>query len=444
MTTTVALATLGCKVNQYESAAISGDFEAAGCRLTPFSGAADIYVINTCAVTGRAEQESRRLIRRALRMNPQARVLVTGCYAQADPAAVRGVDPRIELLGNASKHLLAGLALAEGPGNLSGEPGEIRRQAAPCPLVVHRFPGRTRGLLKVQDGCDNFCAYCIVPYVRGRSRSVPLAQVLRQAELLAAAGYRELVVTGINVGKYGRDLPGHPDVSGLLRRLCRDFPSLRLRLSSIEPPEVSDDLLAMAAGHANFMPHFHLPLQSGDEGVLRAMRRRYGGGVFAAVVRRCRQALPDAALGADVLVGFPGEDQEAFARTHDLLASLPLSSLHVFPYSARPGTLAAAMTDQVPLPVREERAAVLRALDIRLRRDFIGSQLGRIRPVLLESRAAGPGLLRGHSDNYLAVTLAAPARLLGQVVDVRLEGPDGAGGVRGRLVADSRQRHEKG
>ncbi|OQX17015.1 MAG: tRNA (N(6)-L-threonylcarbamoyladenosine(37)-C(2))-methylthiotransferase MtaB [Desulfobulbaceae bacterium A2] len=439
MTTTVAVATLGCKVNQYESAAVSGDFEAAGCRLTPWSGLADIYVINTCAVTGRAEQESRRLIRRALRMNPQARVLVTGCYAQADPAALRALDPRILLLGNASKHLLAAVALAETPGDLADEPGEIRRQLVPAPLMARRFPGRTRGLLKVQDGCDNFCAYCIVPHVRGRSRSVPLDLVLRQAELLAASGYRELVVTGINVGKYGRDLPGHPDISGLLQRLCREFPPLRFRLSSIEPPEVSDELLAMAASHANFMPHFHLPLQSGDEEVLRRMRRRYGGEVFAAVVRRCRQALPDAALGADVLVGFPGEDQAAFARTHDLLASLPLSSLHVFPYSPRPGTLAADMPDQVPPRVREERAALLRQLDDRLRRDFIDGQIGRIRSVLLESRAPAAGMLRGHSDNYLAVTVAASARRLGQVVEVRLEGPDTAGGGLGRLVERSRQ-----
>jgi len=333
---TVALTTLGCKVNQFESAAMAGDFESAGCRQVAFAGPADIYVINSCAVTGRAAEESRGLIRRALRGNPAAPVVVTGCYAQCDPAAVRAIDPRVLLLGNASKHLLAGAALDALRGGsvaVDREPGDIRAQTVPCPLTARRFPGRTRALLKVQDGCDNFCAYCIVPSVRGRSRSVPPEELLRQAQLLLAQGYRELVVTGINVGKYGRDLPDLPDITGLLDRLCRACAPARIRLSSIEPPELDEGLLALALEQRNFMPHFHLPLQSGDAGVLRRMRRRYGGEVFAAVVRRCRDVLPHAAMGADVLVGFPGEDEAAFERTRALLAALPLSSLHVFPYS---------------------------------------------------------------------------------------------------------------
>jgi threonylcarbamoyladenosine tRNA methylthiotransferase MtaB len=417
----IAIATLGCKVNQFESAAFASSFEARGCVLVPFRAEADIYVINSCAVTAKAGQQSRQLIRRVLHEHPAARLIVTGCYAQMDPGtALDLTEQPMTIVGNGNKHRLVEAALEENPPDLVLLMGRIRENKQICPLPVSRFPDRTRAFLRIQDGCNNFCSYCIVPYTRGSSRSLDVAGVLDQAEVFSGQGYREIVVTGINVGKYGLDLEEGETIYSLLDRLCRNFPACRIRLSSIEPTEVNDSLLDLLASHANLMPHLHIPLQSGDDAVLARMNRRYSRAEFAAVIRRVRACLPATTIGCDVLGGFPGETDAEAANTYDLLAELPVDYLHVFPYSRRPGTLAASFVDHLPGPVKEERVRRLRTLDAVKRQALYRANIGRVLHVLVERRQARVGLLQGFSENYLPVLFAGGSQLIRRVVPVRL------------------------
>ena len=418
----VAIATLGCKVNQFESAAFATGFADRGCTLVPFHAEADIYVINTCTVTAKAGQQSRQLVRQALRRHPGARVVVTGCYAQMDPETVLDLaEQPVIIIGNGNKHLLVETALSARQADLVMLMGQIRRKAEICDLSVRRFGERTRAYLRVQDGCDNLCSYCIVPFTRGRSRSQPLAGVMRQAAVFAEEGYLELVVTGINVAKYGLDLNEGETIHSLLDRLCRYFPRLRIRLSSIEPTEVDEALLELMRTHANFMPHLHIPLQSGDDEVLQRMNRHYSRADFAAVIKQAHHALPEAAIGCDVLCGFPGETEEEADNTYRLLADLPVSYLHVFPYSRRPGTVAGAASQQLPGPVKEQRVQRLRALDQTLRQRFHARNLGRVHRVLVERRQGKSGLLQGFTENYLPLVFAGSENLIHRIVPVLAE-----------------------
>lgn len=419
----VAITTLGCKVNQVESAALDNAFAAAGCALVDFREQADIYVVNSCAVTARAGQQSRQVLRNALRRNPEARVLITGCYAQIAADTLRAIDPRVLLIGNSHKEELVAVALGRAPAPALVPMAEKQGVFA---LPVRHFPGHSRAFLRIQDGCSNFCSYCIVPYTRGRSRSLPLQQVMQQAGLFAEAGYREIVVTGINVGRYGLDLAENETIVTVLARLCTAFPEIRFRLSSIEPPEIDAALLDMAAAHPNCMPHFHIPLQSGDDRVLAAMRRRYRSADFAGRVQALRARLPLAAVGCDVLTGFPGETEAQAANTRALLQECAVSFLHVFPYSRRPGTPAASMPDQVPAGSKSERAGLLRKLDADLRRHFYAANLGRVLRILVERRRAD-GMLEGFSENYIPVCLAGPEALVGKIAAVRLLRVDAGG-----------------
>ncbi|HFQ90786.1 MAG TPA: tRNA (N(6)-L-threonylcarbamoyladenosine(37)-C(2))-methylthiotransferase MtaB [Desulfobulbus sp.] len=417
-----AIATLGCKVNQFESASFLSDFRERGCEQVPFSSAADIYVINTCAVTARAGQQSRQLIRRAMRNNPGARIVVTGCYAQmAAEEIVEIVDNPVTIVGNGNKDLLVEEALGDSCCELSMLMGNIGHKKEICDLPVQRFSGRTRAFLRIQDGCNNFCSYCIVPYTRGRSRSLPAKAVFRQVEVFARQGYRELVITGINVGKYGLDLDGEMDIYTLLDTLCAEHPEMRIRLSSIEPTEINDRLLAVMTGRANFMPHLHIPLQSGDDRILAHMNRRYTVEVFVEAIRKVTAVLPMAAIGCDVLAGFPGEDEQAAENTRQLLARLPVTYLHVFPYSKRPGTPAATFTGQVAPAEKEERVRRLRELDEKKRQEFYDRQAGRVLQVLVERRHRQSGRMQGFSENYVPIRFRGPRRLAGSVVPVRLD-----------------------
>ena len=429
MTLRVAILTLGCKVNQVESAALDNAFRAAGCALVDTREQADLYIINTCAVTGRAGQQSRQSIRAALRRNPEARILVTGCYAQAEADSIRQIDPRILVIGNSHKEQLVAAALGQIPAPL---PLPMTEKKDVFALPIQHFPGHTRAFLRVQDGCNNFCSYCIVPYTRGRSRSLPKAQVLRQAALFAKGGYREIVVTGINVGRYGLDLKEGETLVSLLTRLCADFPGIRFRLSSVEPTEVDQVFLDFARTTPNFMPHFHLPLQSGEDRILALMGRRYRTADFAEKLQLLHERFPLAGIGCDVLTGFPGETELEAARTRAFLESLPVSFLHVFPYSKRPGTRAAALPGHLPQSVKAERAALLHELDARLRRRFYAANLGRRVQVLAE-RSLKPGLLEGFSENYLPVRFAGPETLINSVAAVRLTAADEQG-VLGELA----------
>ena len=429
MSRTVAVLTLGCKVNQFESAALLAGFREQGCEIAATAGQADVVVVNTCAVTARASQQSRQLVRKAARENPAARIIVTGCQAEAGAAELRSLIPgrKLTVLGNAAKHLAVQAALSDEHGGQILLP-EIGKAESICPLpLVRRFSGRTRSCLRIQDGCNNFCAYCIVPHTRGRSRSLPVADVLRQAAIFAEEGCREIIVTGINVGKYGLDLREGMDICSLLERICLEFPQIRIRLSSVEPAEVSVRLLELMTKQTNFMPHLHIPLQSGDSGVLARMNRRYTAATFAEAVEKIHAALPCAAIGCDILAGFPGEDEQAAGRSLSLLESLPLAYLHVFPYSARPGTAAATFPEQVPAAVKEERTAQLQALDRRKREDFIRRHLGTTQRVLAERKDKRSGLLKGFSENYIPVRCEGAASFAGQVLSVRLTGiRDGA------------------
>lgn len=416
----VAITTLGCKVNQFESAAFASEFEARGCQMVSFQAEADIYVINTCTVTARAGQQSRQLIRRVLNQHPRARVFVTGCYAQMDPETVLSLGEHpVAIVGNGNKHRLVNAALSDNPPDLIMLMGRIRNNREICDLPVTRFRGRTRAYLRIQDGCDNFCSYCIVPYTRGPSRSLHLAKVLAQTAIFAEQGYRELVITGINVGKYGLDLREGETIYSLLDRICLDFPQLRLRVSSIEPTEVNDRLLTLIDRHANFMPHLHIPLQSGDDQVLARMNRRYSRTQFAEVINRVHAAQPTAAIGCDVLGGFPGESEAEADNTYQLLAELPISYLHVFPYSRRPGTLAATMPHHLPGPVKEARVQRLRELDQTKRQAMYAQGLGRVYQVLVERRNSTTGLLQGFSENYIPLLFAGGTGLIRTVVPVR-------------------------
>ena len=439
----IAIATLGCKVNQFESAAFASGFESHGCVLVPFRAEADVYVINSCAVTAKAGQQSRQLIRRVLHAHPSALIIVTGCYAQMDPGTVRDLTERpVSIIGNGNKHRLVEAALRENPPDLVPLMEKMGENKKICPLPVSRFPDRTRAYLRIQDGCDNFCSYCIVPYTRGPSRSLDVAGVLNQAAFFADRGYREMVITGINVGKYGLDLDESETIYSLLARLCSDFPDCRFRLSSIESTEVNDALLDLLARHANLMPHLHIPLQSGDDAVLARMNRRYSSAEFAAVVHRIRESPDAVTIGCDVLGGFPGETEEEAANTYNLLTDLPVDYLHVFPYSRRPGTLADSFAGQLPGSVKEERVRRLRALDANKRQALYRANIDRILHVLVERRQAKGGMLQGFSENYLPVLFAGGAHLIRQVVPVRLtavENDQPVGLLAEDLLEESRQ-----
>ncbi|MDH3393931.1 MAG: tRNA (N(6)-L-threonylcarbamoyladenosine(37)-C(2))-methylthiotransferase MtaB, partial [Desulfobulbaceae bacterium] len=383
---------------------------------------ADVCVINTCAVTGKAGAQSRRLIRKVLREHPKARVVVTGCFAQiASQEIVELADRPICIVGNGYKHLLVDIAVADQHCDLEMYIGDIGSRKEICDLPVRRFADRTRAYLRVQDGCNRFCSYCIVPYSRGRCRSQSPDKVLEQVGVFAAEGYKELVVTGIHTGAYGHDLEPRMELLDLLKSIANRFPEMRYRLSSLEPTEISDELLDFMADTDCIMPHFHIPLQSGDDGILKQMNRRYTGKEFADIVTRCAEKLPGAAFGIDVLAGFPGESEAAFRNSHDLLASLPVTYLHVFPYSPRPGTVAAAMADQIPGPVKEERVAILKQLDHKKRVEFYARQVGTVHQVLAENAKNKHRRMRGFSENYVPILFKAPAGIANQVVSVRVD-----------------------
>jgi threonylcarbamoyladenosine tRNA methylthiotransferase MtaB len=417
---TVAIATLGCKVNQCESASFQSSFEEKGLTVSPFNKPADIYVINTCAVTAKAAAQSRQLIRKAQRTNPQAKVVVTGCYAQIAPQKIREIEiGHISIVGNANKHQL--FEVAQSDKDAGKYFNDVALQKEISLLPVKRFSGRTRAFLKIQEGCNNFCSYCIVPYARGRSRSLALDKVLDQAVLYADEGHREIVITGIHVGHYGLDLDPPLDLFHLLKKLSALTPAVRYRLSSLEPTEINRNILEFMVEADNFMPHLHIPLQSGSNTILEIMNRKYSVEQFTEKVNHCKEMVPEAAIGVDVLVGFPGETEEDFLKTHKLLTNLPITYLHVFPYSKRPGTPAALMEKQIPAKIKEERVAVLRKLDNKKRSDFYGSRIGKVHHVLIESEKSADGLAKGFTDNYIPAHLKAEPEHINRVLPVKLE-----------------------
>lgn len=417
----IIINTLGCKVNQYESASFLCGFEESGCRLARTGEDADIVVVNTCAVTARAGADSRKSVRRLMRRHPKAKIVITGCYAQmAANELAEIVESPVCIVGNGNKHLLVEAALRDSPCDLTMLMGKVLQKDQISILPMKQFGSRTRAYLKVQDGCTNFCTYCIVPYTRGPSRSLPLHEVLEQTQRFAEAGHKEIVVTGIHVGMYGKDLQEKMDIAALMLTLCTSYPQIRFRLSSIEPQEISDTLLDAMESCPNFMPHFHIPLQSGDDTILKRMRRGYDRETFRSIMQKCTARFPDAAFGIDILTGFPGEGEDKFINSKTLLEEINATYFHVFPYSKRPGTLAASFPDQVPKEISSTRVTILRKLAETKQHAFYARHLQSNRPVLVEKKRNRDKLLHGFSDNYIPVVFQGSDELMGQIVQVKL------------------------
>jgi threonylcarbamoyladenosine tRNA methylthiotransferase MtaB len=410
---TVSIRSLGCKANQEEMECLLSRLTEAGFRVVPFGEPTDWTIVNTCTVTGSGDQGSRQAIRRAGRSasGRTGRVVVTGCLAQRDPAGVAALEGVDWVVGNAEKAALAD-AVLEAAREAADDPA-IEAPSATRLLVgadptlagfasygLGREGRRTRATLKIQDGCDEHCTFCVIPRVRGRARSRPLDDVLRQAETLVRSGYREIALTGINSALWGRDLPGEPELPTLAEALAGVEGLARIRLNSLEPQYVTSRWLDRFAANRKLCRHFHLPLQSGDPATLRRMNRRYSAAQYARLVRAVVERMPDAAVGGDVLVGFPTEGEDSFRRTRDFLAALPLAYLHVFSYSPRPET--ASLRLGAPVPPREtrRRSASLRELDARLRRRFADRQRGTVQTVIPEGGAGG-GRWQGLTGNYL-------------------------------------------
>jgi len=351
--------TLGCKVNQCESDSIAARLEQDGWHPNPGRDAADLIIINTCAVTGKAAMQSRQAIRQERRRSPRARIIVTGCYAELEPETIQKTTGEDDIVGHRDKFRIPERLTSPtdplAPRHSRTDAGEPAASFAPA----HLIPGssRTRPVLKIQDGCNAFCAYCVVPRARGRSRSMPVDDVIENLRCLQQAGYQEIVLSGIHLGCYGFDLEPSTSLQRLLERIDRETEIPRARLSSIEPKELTDDIIALVAGSTRFCDHFHIPLQSGDDRILHLMKRPYTAEQFARLVRNIREQIPEAAIGADVLIGFPGETDAAFERTYALVANLPITYLHVFPFSPRDGTPAADMPNQIPAHVKKNGPA---------------------------------------------------------------------------------------
>jgi threonylcarbamoyladenosine tRNA methylthiotransferase MtaB len=405
----VEIVTFGCRLNTYESEAMRAQAEAAGQE--------DLVIVNTCAVTAEATRQARQAIRRLARENPHRRIVVTGCAAQVEPASFVGLPGVAKVIGNDAK-TRPGTWAALAPGGETVRVDDIFAVRETAPHLIAGMRGRTRAFVQVQNGCDHRCTFCIIPYGRGNSRSVPMGAVVDQVRTLVEHGAKEAVLTGVDITSYGKDLPGAPKLGTLVKGILRHVPELpRLRISSIDSVEADADLLDALASEPRLMPHLHLSLQAGDDLVLKRMKRRHlraDAIRFCAEVRRLR---PDVVFGADVIAGFPTETEEMFARSLDLVEACGLTHLHVFPFSPRPGTPAARMP-QVPRQIVKERARRLRERGEAALRRHLSAEVGRVRRVLTES----DGL--GRTEGFALVRFPAPVPA-GEIREVAIAGHDG-------------------
>lgn len=420
----VAFHTLGCKVNHYETEAIWQLFKENGYKRTEFEKQSDVYVINTCTVTNTGDKKSRQVIRCAVRQNPDAVICVTGCYAQTSPAeimAIPGVDivvgtqERTKLLGYIDQY-----KAERKPINAVGN---IMKNRVYEELDVPSFTDRTRASLKIQEGCNNFCTFCIIPWARGLMRSRDPEEVVRQAQQLVDAGYLEIVLTGIHTGGYGEDLKNY-NLAQLLRDIENNVNGLkRLRISSIEASQLSDEVIDVLRDSKIIVNHLHIPIQSGSDSVLKRMRRKYTMEFFANRLDRLREALPDLAITSDVIVGFPGETEEEFMETFTFIRDQKFSELHVFPYSKRTGTPAARMDNQVDEDVKNERVHRLITLNDQLAVEYASRFEGELLEIIPEEAYkldSASNLVEGYTDNYLKVVIPGSEDLIGKLVRVKI------------------------
>jgi threonylcarbamoyladenosine tRNA methylthiotransferase MtaB len=425
----VAFATLGCRLNQFESDALEQMAREAGHTVVDAAAAPELVIVNTCTITHEADADARQQVRRAARAG--AKVVVTGCWATAAPAEAAALPGVALVVGNREKERLFDMveeACSERHApKIDVAPVDLLRRVRAARLRPAADPRRSRAYLKIQDGCDYRCSFCVVPQVRGRSVSVPPAEVRAQLAELVAAGLPEVVLTGVHLGIYGRDLRPRSSLSALVAELVPHLGSARLRLGSVDPHEVDDRLIALLASEPQLCRYLHLPVQSGDDGTLRRMRRAHTAADLRALVPRLTAAVPGIGVGTDVIAGFPGESEEAFAATEALLAALPLAYLHVFAYSPRAGTDAACLEGQVEARVKQRRVAALRSLSARKQAAFAAGQVGHTLPAVIHrARHRGSGLLLGRADNGLTVLLPGDDALLGRAVHVAVERAEGA------------------
>jgi threonylcarbamoyladenosine tRNA methylthiotransferase MtaB len=437
MSQRVSILTLGCKVNSYDTATIGDRLGRAGCTIVEPGAAADVVIVNSCTVTDAADAESRRLARRARRENPAARVIVTGCFAQTQPARAAGVEAVDYVIGLDRLEAIVEAVTKPAPALDRITVGKSRHAQAITTFGARTFPGQTRAFLKIQEGCDLFCTFCIVPMARGKSRSLVPREVLREMEGLAAQGFQEVVLTGVHLGGYGEDLEPKVDLVWLVEALVEQGLFARIRLSSIDPHEVTEPLVRLMAKSPSICPHLHIPLQAADDPVLARMRRRYDRALTAERLAMVREYLPDASIGTDLIAGFPGEDDDSFERTLAFVEASPITYAHVFPYSVRTGTTAAKLDGKVPAPTIRTRAERLRSACASKRAAFARRFDGVESEVLVENtRDPQTGGLRGYTRNYLRAALDGPDTLMGRRVPARLAIGDG-GRVRAHALADS-------
>ena len=425
-----AFHTLGCKLNFSETSTLARQLSEAGYARVHLDDAPDVVVINTCSVTDHADAKCRNAVRRAMQSNPEAFVVVVGCYAQLKPEEIAQIEGVDLVLGAGEKFNLVahleGASKGEGARALAGEIKEVRD-------FVPGFSSgdRTRTFLKVQDGCNYFCAFCTIPLARGRSRSASVADTVREAQKAVEAGAKEIVLTGVNIGDFGT---AHGEtLLDLIQALDVLDGVERYRISSIEPNLLTDEIIEFVSLSRRFQPHFHIPLQSGSDTILSAMRRRYRTKLYRDRISRIRELMPEASIGVDVIVGFPGESDEEFMTTVEFIKSLTVSYLHVFTYSERPNTTALRIDDVVPVPVRKERNKTLRNLSLKAQRAHYEAQLGRTAQVLFEE-AEEDGLRMGYTSNYIRVAVPSDRAEGNQMLSVTLDRIDPLGYVHGTLV----------
>ena len=410
----VAIHTLGCKANQYETQAMEAILRERGHTLVPFDGAADAYVVNSCTVTAVSDRKSRQAVRQARKRAPEAVVALCGCYPQVSPQGAADLDCDL-IAGTGDRvaflDLLEQAAATREKTVALDDP--FRRRTFEV-LPAGGLSGRTRAMLKAEDGCANFCAYCIIPYARGAVRSLPLDRAAAQAGELAAQGYREIVLTGIEISSYGRDLPGRPGPADLIETVCAAAPGVRVRLGSLEPRTVTEDFCARLAALPDLCPHFHLSLQSGCDETLRRMRRKYDTERYFRSVALLREHFDRPGITTDLIVGFPGETEAEFEATLAFLRRCAFSRMHIFPYSRRQGTPAASMPGQVPNSVKADRAARAAALAGAMEKSWLTGWIGQSVPVLFEEEKAG--FWRGYTPQYMEVRVPAAGQALHNLV----------------------------
>lgn len=420
---TVAFHTLGCKVNHYETEAIWQLFKENDYERVDFETNADVFIINTCTVTNTGDKKSRQVIRRAIRKNPDAVVCVTGCYAQTSPAEIMAIPGVDIVVGTQDRHKLISYIenYKQSRQPINGV-GNIMKNRKYEELEVPYFTDRTRASLKIQEGCNNFCTFCIIPWARGLMRSRDPEQVVSQATTLVNSGYKEIVLTGIHTGGYGEDLKDY-NLAQLLRDLEQVENLERIRISSIEASQLTDEVIDVIDKSTKVVRHLHIPLQSGSDTVLKRMRRKYTMAHFSERLQKLNKALPGLAVTIDVIVGFPGETEEEFQETYDFIVKHQFSELHVFPYSMRTGTPAARMTDQIDEEVKNERVHRLIELSNQLAKDYASKFDQTVLEVIPEEKGSADGKLVGYADNYMKIEFEGDESLIGELVKVKVVTP---------------------